>query len=226
MTEPISVEAADLNTGDYLIGIVESESDGLIVSDYSGSDVYIATSGVATAFISDVNGPIKTGDFIGASWIKGIGMKVLEDTDTDQKILGVALQDLNTTDGSTYLIEDVETPDGNKDARIGKISIKIFQRDIGPYFESEQLSMLEDFANRLVGKNVSYVRIIAALLLFGVSIVISGIFMTNAIRGSLKSIGRNPLASQSIFSMLTQISAVAVGLIIVGAAVAYVVLVI
>jgi len=225
-TEPISIEPADINSSDYLAGVVEAETDGLIVSDYNGSDIYIATSGVTEAFISDINGPVKTGDFIGASWIRGVGMKVLEGSESDQKILGVALQDLNTKDDSTYLLADVETPNGNKDANVGKISIKIFKRDIGPYFESNQLSGIEEFATRLAGKNVPYVRVIAALLLFVVAVIISGIFMTTAIRGSLKSIGRNPLASQSIFSMLIQISAIAIGLIIIGATVSYVVLVI
>lgn len=224
--EPVHVEAADVNTNSYLAGVVEAEDSGLIVSDGEGSDVYVATSGDTVAFVSDMNGPIMAGDFIGASWVKGVGMKLLEATDEDQKVLGVALEDLSTEDRYSRLYSGVETPDGSRDIRIGKVPVKLFPRDVGPYFAANQTSGLEDFAGKLAGKNVPYVRIVAALMLFVVSLVISGIFMTNAIRGSLRSIGRNPLASQSIFSTLTQISTVSVGLVIVGAAVAYVVLVI
>ncbi len=225
-TEPISVEAADINTGNYLAGVVVEEGSGLIVSDIDDSNVYIATEGTISTFVSDVNGEVKTGDFIGASWIKGVGMKVLQQSDTDQKVIGVALQDLNTSEEYSFFVEKVETLNGDREARVGKISIKLFPRDIGPYFASDQPSGLEDFATKLAGKDVSFIRIMAALLLFGISVGVSAIFMTNAIRGSLRSIGRNPLASQSIFATLTQISTVSIGLIIFGAAVAYVVLVV
>jgi len=225
-TEPISVEAADVNTGNYLAGVVVEQDNGLIVSDIEGSNVYIATEGVVLAFVSDVNGEVKAGDFIGASWIKGVGMKVLEQVNVDQKVIGVALQDLNTEDEFSFFIEKVETLDGDREARVGRISIKLFPRDVGPYFASDTPSGLEEFASKLAGKDVAFIRIVAALLLFGISVGVSAIFMSNAIRGSLKSIGRNPLASQSIFATLTQISTVSIGLIIVGAAVAYVVLVV
>lgn len=225
-TEPASIELADVNTTNYLAGVVEPAGEGLIVSEVEGSNVYVATDGIVEAFVSDLNGEIKTGDFIGASWIKGVGMKALENTETDQKVLGVALQDQDLSDEYTYLVEDVETPNGTKEANVGKVSIKIFPRDTGPYFGSSTESGLEEFANNLTGKEVPLVRIIAALLLFSVAIVISGVFMTNGIKSSLNSLGRNPLASQSIFSTLTQISVVSVGLILVGATVAYVVLVI
>jgi len=225
-TEPVSVEAADVNTGNYLAGVVVEKGDGLIVSDTDDSTLYIATEGVASVFVSDVNGGIKAGDFIGASWIKGVGMKVLEEENVDQKVIGVALQDLNVEEEYSFFVEKVETLDGDREARVGKISIKLFPRDIGPYFASDQPSGLEDFANKLAGKDVSFIRIMAALLLFGVSIGASAIFMSNAIRGSLKSIGRNPLASQSIISTLTQVSTVSIGLIVFGTAVAYVVLVV
>jgi len=225
-TEPASIELADVNTSNYLAGVVEPEGQGLLVSDVEGSDVYIATLGVVTAFVNDLNGEIKAGDFIGASWIKGVGMKALENTDTDQKVLGIALQDQETTDQYSYTVEDVKTPQGIKTARVGKISIKIFPRDVGPYFSASDKSGLEEFASNLAGREVPFVRIVTALMLFSVAVVISGVFMTNGIRGGLTSLGRNPLASQSIFTTLTQISVVSVGLILVGAAVAYAVLVI
>lgn len=225
-TEPVSVEAADVNTGNYLAGVVVEEGSGLIVSDTEDSTLYIATEGVVSAFVSDVNGEIKAGDFIGASWIKGVGMKVLEEENVDQKVIGVALQDLNVEDDYSFYVEKVETLDGDREARVGNISIKLFPRDVGPYFASDQPSGLEEFASKLAGKDVSFIRITAALLLFGVSVGAAAIFMSNAIRGSLKSIGRNPLASQSIISTLTQVSTVSIGLIVFGAAVAYVVLVV
>jgi hypothetical protein len=136
----------------------------------------------------------------------------------------VALEGFNADTAEAIELTEVETADGTKDARIGKIAIRLFEREVGPD-TGQGLSNLEEFALRLAGQHVPFSRIVAAFGLFTISVIISGVFLANAIRSSLISIGRNPLAHSSIFNTLMQISGVSIALILVGSMLAYVVLI-
>lgn len=221
-TVPTSVELANLNNNDYLLGTVESEGDSLLTISGSNSTVYVATSGDVQAFVSDVNGEVKKGDFVGSSWISGIGMKA--DKDSQQKLLGIALQSFSDVADSAVKFANIETPTGEVSAKVAKIAIRLFDREIGPAL-NQQTSALENFASKITGKEVAFARIFAALALFVVSLIISGVFLSNAIRGSFISLGRNPLASSSIFASLMQVSGVSISLVLIGALIAYLVLI-
>jgi len=223
-TVPTSVDLADINNTDFLIGVVEMEGDSLMTIAREEGNLSVALSGEVEVFVSDVNGPIKQGDFIGSSWIRGVGMKALENT--DQKLLGVALESFDETTNEVYEAEDIETPDGKKDAKISKIALRIFDRQVGPDTTLDDTTFLEEFAARVAGKQVVFARILAAAVMFVVSASISAVFLANAIRGSFISLGRNPLASGSIYTNLIQVSAVAIGVILIGTVLAYVVLII
>jgi len=222
-TVPTTVELADLTNNEYLFGVVETNGDSLLNFSPGSTSVNVATVGQADAFVTDVNGDISVGDFIGASWIRGVGMKA-NDT-KQQKLLGIALE--NFDDKSTNFIsaDDIETPEGNTSARIGKITVRLFDKEVGPDL-SENVSTLENFASRIAGKDVSFARVIAAAALFIVATIVSGIFLANAIHGSFISIGRNPLSGSTIFNSLMQVSGVAVSLLLIGAVIAYIVLVV
>lgn len=220
-TTPPTVELADLNNSQYLVGVIENDGKSLVTFNKDGADLLVSTSGEVYAYVSDLAGNITAGDFIGTSWISGVGMKA--ESITEQKLLGIALE---VFDENSQAIEiaDVETADGNKTARVGKIAVRLFEREIGPD-EGSQPSSLERLALRIAGKDVPFARVIAAFGLFTISVIISGVFLANAIKSSLISIGRNPLAHSPIFNTLTQISGVSIGLVLIGAALAYVVLI-
>jgi len=220
-TEPISIEPAHLNNNSYLTGVVVSEGDSLLNINRNGATTQIAVSGDVEVFVSDVNGPIQAGDFIGASWLAGVAM--LADTSSEQKLLGVALQSFSSDSPDKLELTDIETPSGRVTARVGKITIRLLDRDIG---SSGSDSGIEILAQRIAGKNVAYARVLMASGLFALSAIISGVFLANAIRGSFISLGRNPLASSSIYSSLIQISGVSISLVIIGAFLAYLLLII
>lgn len=221
-TEPVEVELANLNNNQYLTGVVVPKADSLISIENQGSDLSVATSGDVIVFVSDINGDITAGDFVGSSWISGVAMR--SSTGAEQRLLGIALQDFNADNNETIEFKDVKTPSGNMATSVGKIAVRLFDRDIGTDY-SRQLSGIEQLAQRVAGKNVAYSRALMAIGLFISSAIISGVFLANAIRGSFISLGRNPLASESIFNSLLQVSGVSISLVIVGAFMAYLVLI-
>lgn len=220
-TEPITVELADINNNSYLTGVVAGENDSLLNINRNGTTTYVAVSGDTSVFVSDINGPITAGDFVGSSWISGVAMR--SDTSSKQRLLGVALEDFSADSQDKREFEDIETPSGTQDALVGKIAVRLFDRDIGADPTSQ--SGLEVLAQRIAGKDVAYARVLMASGLFALSVLVSGIFLSNAIRGSFISLGRNPLASSTIFSSLLQVSGTSIALVIIGAFLAYVVLI-
>lgn len=219
---PPKVELANLGNSQYLIGVVEGDGQSLLTLNKDGANILVATSGEVFVFVSDLSGEIRPGDFIGTSWISGVGMKAQRVT--EQKLLGVALEPFGEDYHDAVAVEDIDTPSGERSARIGKIAVRLFEREVGPESESG-VSALERLAFRLAGREVPFVRIVAAVGLFSISAIIAGVFLANAIRSSLISIGRNPLAHSSIFASLTQVSGVSIGLVLIGAAIAYMVLI-
>lgn len=221
-TEPVSIEPAHVNNSNYLTGVVVAGGESLLDINRQGGTIHVATSGDVEVFISDVNGPITTGDFIGASWLAGVAMRA--DQSSQQRLLGVALQPFSSDSADKKTITDIDTLTGKVTANVGKIAVRLFDRDIGTDTSLEQ-SGIEALAQRIAGKDVAYARVLMAVGLFILSAIISGVFLANAIRGSFISLGRNPLASDSIFASLLQVSGVSIGLVIIGAFLAYLVLI-
>lgn len=216
------VDLADINNTDFLVGVVEDQGTSLISISREAGDLHVALSGEVEVFVSDINGDIQEGDFIGSSWIRGVGMVSLGDP--QQKLLGVALQSFDETTSDVVVVNDIETPSGSKTARITKIGVRLFDRDVGVNPNQETTSQLEKFAERIAGKDVVFARVVAAVVLFIVTGLIGGAFLANAIRGSFISLGRNPLASSSIYVNLIQVSAVSIGVMLIGTVLSYVVL--
>lgn len=219
---PPTVTLASVANNAYLLGVVEEPTGSLLALDSTDSDVNVALEGDVLAYVSDLNGDIKSGDFIGASWIAGVGMKASDDS--NQKLLGIALQDFETTSPNAKQVDRIDTPSGTVSAYVGSIAVRLFDRDVGAD-TAKQIGVLENFASRIAGKDVPLVKAILAVGLFTVTVIISGIFLANAIRGSFISLGRNPLAGGSIFASLMQVSGVSIGLMLIGSILAYVILI-
>ena len=73
---------------------------------------------------------------------------------------------------------------------------------------------------------MSFAKVMIGSLVFLSSLLVAGFFVTSSIRGSFVSIGRNPMASAVIYRNLAQVTAAAVVIILIGSALAYVILVI
>jgi len=216
-----SIEASNLNNDKYVIGVTQGIDSNLvtITKDYNSKPV--AISGEVSALASDINGEIKKGDLLSASWIDGVVMKVQDGSGA--RIVGIALEDFNLSGSRTYAELDMPTGTVAK-TNVNYIEIRLSG---GEVFATQNTlgasGTSSGFVDKLAGKDVPIYRLATGLFVFIASIVVAGLFIFSSIKGSFISFGRNPLASNSIYLGLIQISTISVAFLSVGAALAYLV---
>lgn len=208
-----AVAAADPANSNGLLGVVVGPNSANLAVDNTGNLVQVATSGTAQVFVSDLNGPIKTGDQIAPSPIRGVGMKAGD----SGKVAGVAQTDF---DGSAAIkTASVPTSGGSaQTARIGVIPVAVQVVYYTVPAKGPVPAFLQQFAVSVTGKTASVAQLVIVLIIVGAALVVVGFLMFAAVRGSIVSLGRNPLAATSIYRGTFQ--AVAASMTILGVAVA------
>jgi len=199
-----TVELATTSTANQLVGVVDDNP--LVTLSEDNQEVQVALSGTAGVLVTDMNGIIKSGDKITTSPIAGVGMKAT----SSSQVIGTAQNTFKTT--STQNITD---RNGQRHAiHIGyvraQISVTTYQAS-----ESDFLPpFIQNAANSIAGRSVSLVRVLGCiiLLLLGFTTVI--ILVYTAVRSAMTSLGRNPLAAQTIRKGLYQVGAIS--LMVVG----------
>ena len=220
---PETVELSTISNSEYLIGVVNETSNNVVTyaKGSQGFKISVSLAGETEVFVNNANGQIKKGDFVGASWLEGVGMKAI--TSDKQKLLGVALNDFDLESANEY--GEIDTPDGKMSVKVGTITVRLFEKE-----GSEDLLLkkggFEGFLTNLAGKEISFAKIMAGSIIFLMSVVVAGFFASSSIRGSFISIGRNPMASSSIYRNLLHVTMVSVIVIVIGTSLSYVVLVI
>jgi len=220
-SNPKDITLSTLANSEYLLGTVVNSTDSLVSFSKNNSSVSVALNGEAQVLVSNANGNVAKGDFIGASWLEGVAMKSL-DTDK-QKLLGVAMEDLNLSEAKDY--GSIKTSQGDKSISVGYLKVRLFNKE-GIRSTIVQNTGIEGVLSSIAGKDVSFAKVLVGLAIFLMSIIVSGFFVSSSIKGSFVSIGRNPMASDSIYRSLLHVSMVSVVVIVIGTALAYVVLVI
>jgi hypothetical protein len=218
---PDDVELAHINNSEYLLGVVNAEDESTITFKKENSNVSVALSGEVRVFVTDANGSVKRGDFIGASWLEGVGMRALPDE--QQKLVGIAQEDFDPDTAEEY--GEIDTSTGKKNVKINTVLVRLFDKE-SPQTTSENQRGIEGAFSSVVGKDVSLTKILVGSLLFVVSLTVSALFVTSSIRGSFISIGRNPMASVSIHKGMIRVAFISVVMLLTGATAAYAVLVI
>ena len=212
------VELSNVNNSDYLLGVVTEADEALLSFNTAGDRVNVATIGEVLTYVSNINGDIKTGDFVVPSQVAGVGMRA---EDNSGKVLGVASADFNDT---SPFAQSFKLNDLNKEAAIGPIPVRLLARDVSATNNVKDKSALETLGEKLVGKPVSLIQVIVAVALFMMTLGVSGVILYGAIRGSFRSIGRNPLASKSVFSNLFQVIILSVSVMVIGLFAGYLIL--
>ena len=87
-------------------------------------------------------------------------------------------------------------------------------------------SLLQYVGQVVVGRDVGVSRVIISIAAFLGSIVTGSVLLFGAIRGGFVSIGRNPLASDSITRELLKVSFYSIVIVVAGVALSYGVLVV
>ncbi|MFI5240650.1 MAG: hypothetical protein ACHQUB_02990 [Candidatus Saccharimonadia bacterium] len=198
-----TVVPANSGNGDSLVGVVVQNSESLLSVNSSGNQTQVATSGVAYALVSTINGDIKAGDRVSASPIDGIGMKA----DPGTRILGVAQTAIASASDLTSLA--VKDKNGQPTTvKVGHILVLVdvsFYGNTSGGANSGIPAVLQNISNTIAGKPVSTARVIISGLLLIIALVISVSLVYSAVRNSIVSIGRNPLSQPAVRKGLAQV---------------------
>ena len=200
---------ANLTTANRLVGIVVGTNDSLVAIDSSVNMIQIATSGVASALVSDVNGAVKSGDQIAVSPFSGVGMKA----QAGSRLIGLAQSSLSTS-GTTRQITDKSGKP--QTIHVGYVTVSIAIGSAASAAPEAQENSLQRLAKSLVGHTVSTARIVISSLIGIIALIALVTLVYTSVYGTIVAIGRNPLAKATIFRAFASI----IGLVVVTATVA------
>lgn len=214
------VSAASVRNVDGIYGVVINDGSSPITL-YNGKEnqVHVATSGVASVLVSNINGEVKKGDHITASPIKGIGMKATNNA----KIIGIAQGDPRLSSDSKQEYTDVN---GKKHPIVlGEVSVLV---NVSYYYKTPEKTIIpaaiQNVANALAGKSVDPLPIIISAAIFIITLVVVVSIIYSMIRSSIISVGRNPMAQSAVYRDVIQLSALVIGILAVAVIAIYLIL--
>jgi hypothetical protein len=205
------VDLATLDSAGRLIGVIDKNP--LVAISNDSQEVQVVLSGTTNVLVSDINGPIKASDKITASPIAGVGMLATGNS----QVVGTAQTDFETDSSQTRTITD-------RDGKSHNVHIGYVPLQVGvSYYQAPGSNFLPPFvqniANSVAGRPVSLVRVLISSILLLLGFVYGGILTFTAVRSSMNSIGRNPMAAGAIRKGLYQaglVSVVVVGVALLG----------
>ena len=205
------VERATQDNVRRVVGVVTSVDDSLVTVASSSTKVLVETEGEMSAYVTDYGTPVSKGSLLAVSPIKGVLMGV--GTNSGSSVVGVAGEDLSSkTDAISYEVQDGSA---KKTVKITKITINL-NRAGSTSGGNATDSSLSRLGQAIVGKPVSEVRVIVALLLFLIILLAEGAIMYGAISSAITALGRNPLARVAIRKEMLKILLVAFAVFLVG----------
>jgi hypothetical protein len=204
------VERATQENTRQIIGVVTNVDDSLVTVASSSAKVLIETEGEVSAYVSDMGGEVTKGSLLAVSPVKGVLMKVSQDSGFS--VVGVASEEAATkTDSISYEIEDGGT---KETVKITKIMINLNRAGSGNGNSVD--SSLARLGKAIVGKEVSEIRVVLALILFLIVLLAEGAIMYGAVSSAITALGRNPLARNAIRREMIRILFVAIIVFLIG----------
>jgi F0F1-type ATP synthase membrane subunit c/vacuolar-type H+-ATPase subunit K len=187
---------------------VISDDPALSIEDFDLiSSKLIVTSGIATVRVTSVNGNITEGDLITTSLKPGLGQKASR----NGYVLGTAVENYESdnpdTVGRVQVALNIHPASGLSGTR-GNLIQFIRQGLAVPVFEP-----------------VESLRYILAALMVIISFTLGMIYFGRASRTGIEAVGRNPLAKRVIQLTIFMNIALTIVIVIVGLAIAYLILV-
>ncbi len=197
------VEPINRDSLDRMLGVVVEANDSPITLSGEDEQAYVATVGRYDVLVSDQNGSIKSGDYITASSVSGIGMLA---TFEESEILGRAVDNF---DGENAIIGSSSISDsggGSRTVNIGRVQLDIAISK-NPIAKSAAVTpeWLGKIGQAIAGKSLSPARIYISAAVFLIGAFIAGAVLYSGVRSSIISIGRNPLSKKSIIRGLLQV---------------------
>ena len=212
------LQLAHINSDRALLGVAGTTTNATVelgsdINDRSG--VLVVSSGNAYVLVTDLEGPVNKGDQIGLSRVEGVGGHIDELTNTYS--IGTALADFESDDPA---VRSVEADGQTINVGLLPVDIHIGASPASISYSSGG-SLLQYAGQLIIGREVGVTRVVLALAAFLGSIIAGSVLLFGAIRGGFVSLGRNPLASESITRQLVKISSFSILIVFLGVAVSY-----
>lgn len=214
------VVAASSSTADSILGVVINDGSSLLtLSNGQDNQVQVATSGMVSVLVSDINGEIKQGDSITASPVKGVGMKATNNT----KVVGIAQGKPVNSDDTKQTYKDTEGKD--HPIALGEVPVLI---NVSYYYKQPDKtiipSAIQNIANALAGKTVNTTPILISGAIFIITLAVVVSIIYSMIRSSIISVGRNPMSQSAVYRDVIQLSALVIGILAVALIAIYIIL--
>lgn len=180
------------------------------------NEVFVAVSGTYNVLVSTQNGAISAGDYVTLSSVDGVAMNAGNEKTT---VFGRA----NTGfDGKGVILGSATLKDDNgnstKTVQLGLVPVTIDIRR-NPNDKSTKADVpefLERLGQAIAEKEVSPIRIYLSMAITAVSLIAAIAVLYSGVRGSVISIGRNPMSKKSIFRALLEVILTSLLVLIVG----------
>jgi len=212
------VNAATLQNADNIYGVVINADESLLQLSNDEHQVQVATSGIISVLASDINDEIKQGDYITASAIEGIGMKASGSV----KAVGVAQGGIAEAGSRT---DSYEVNGEQQEITLGEVPVLI---DVSYFSEEPEKTIIpptiQNIANTIAGRPIKPLPIIVSAVIFVVTMIAVASILFSMIRGSIISVGRNPMSQSAVYRNVMQISALVLAILAVATAAIYLVL--
>lgn len=167
----------------------------------------IITSGITTVRISTRNGNIDEGDFVTSSSLPGVGMKA----DSSGYVIGKALEGFES----------------DNTEQIGRIQLLVNVHPSGGLSGSRGnlLRFIREGATVPVFSPVESLRYLLAIIIVIISFTLGMVYFGRASRAGIEAVGRNPLAKRVIQLTVVMNIVLTIVIVLVGLAIAYLILV-
>lgn len=190
----IAVQAADYRNSKDVLGVAVAPTSGLIAEVPAGSQIYVEKSGAALAYVSDLNGDIKKGDYLTLSTLKGVLMRADNRSVTT---VGTALEDFSAASAQSVSATD---KDGNPvNVHVALLNINVAIQPPTPVGTAQSTTnFLDKLGLTLTGHKINSLRVLAAIAVFSTLLVIEGEIIYGTVTSSIVAVGRNPLAKKLV----------------------------
>lgn len=206
-TYPEGNVRCNLENDTSIFGVI-SDDPAISIEDFDmASSRLVLTSGVATVRVTTANGDIAEGDLITTSSRPGLGQKALK----NGYVLGTAIEDYRS-----------DSPDS-----VGRIQVVL---NIHPASgisgsRSNLVQFIREGLAVPVFEPVESLRYILAALMVVVSFTLGMVYFGRASRTGIEAVGRNPLAKKVIQLTIFLNIVLTIVIVIVGLAIAYLILI-
>ncbi len=214
---PTNVEKSSVGHASKTLGVVVDPAKDAVSVSAEGGQVYVATTGSAMVYVTDLNGTIHKGDLLAPSPLQGVLMRGV---DGSRGILGIAVADFSSKTAQSVTVKD----EGSQiKAKVGLLQINMDTK-FTTNAPNAGKTLLQRVGEAVVHHEVSTVQVLVALVILCLLLVVEGGIIYGAISSSIVSLGRNPLAKATIMKGLGQITVLVIAILAVGLAAVYLVL--